>query len=375
MLIWLIFALFTAAALLAVLLPLARERQAASGRAEFDAEIYRDQLQQIDAEAESGLLNADEAEAARIEVSRRLLATAPGEAGQTARQAGAGLSIRRAASVFIVIMVPALSLAVYLFAGSPNLPGQPFAARQELSPENQDIGGLVAKVERHLRANPRDGRGWRIIAPAYLQLRRYRDAAAAYAHSLDIEGRNAEVLTNYGEALVLAEQGLVTEAARKAFAEAERMDAKMFKARFFLGLAARQDGDTEGAIARWRSILKDGPKDAQWRPVIEAHISDAGGTVATAPQLSREDVDAARDMTADEQREMIEGMVARLASRLDQDGSDLNGWLRLVQAYVVLGKTDKARGALDKAATQFAGDQSALTRIEETRNGLGLKSE
>ena len=375
MLVWLIFAVLTAATLLAVLMPLARDRRAASARADFDAEIYRDQLQQIDAEAETGLLNPDEAEAARIEVSRRLLATAPGDGGAQAQHRGAGLTVRRAASLFVVIVVPAVTLSAYLWTGSPNLPAQPFAARQAAAPENQDMAGLVSRVEKHLRENPRDGRGWRIIAPAYLQLGRFRDAAAAYAHSLDIEGRNAEVLTNYGEALVLAEQGLVTEDARKVFTEAEGLDPMMFKARFFLGLAVRQDGDTKAAIERWQSILTDAPKDAEWRPVIEAHIKNAGGTVATAPQLSREDVDAARDMSADEQQQMIEGMVARLASRLDDDGGDLNEWLRLVQAYVVLGKTDEARGALDKAALQFDKDQSALARIEETRNGLGLKSE
>ena len=375
MLVWLIFAVLTAATLFAVLMPLARDRQAISARAEFDAEIYRDQLRQIDDEAETGVLNPEEAEAARLEVSRRLLATAPDDGDASARPDAAGLTVRRAATIAVLVGVPAVTLSAYLWTGSPNLPGQPFAARQETAPENQDMAGLITKVERHLRENPRDGRGWRIIAPAYLQLGRYRDAAAAYAHSLDIEGRNAEVLTNYGEALVLAEQGLVTEAARKAFTEAEGLDPMMFKARFFLGLAERQDGDTKAAIARWQSILNDGPKDAEWRPVIEAHINNAGGTVATAPQLSREDVEAARDMSADEQKQMIEGMVARLATRLDDNGGDLSEWLRLVQAYVVLGKSDEARGALDKAARQFDKDQSALARIEETRNGLGLKSE
>lgn len=373
MLVWLIFAVLTAATLLAVLMPLARGRQAASARAEFDAEIYRDQLRQIDDEAETGVLNPEEAEAARLEVSRRLLATAPDSADADARADAGGLTVRRAATVVVLVVVPAVTLSAYLWSGSPNLPGQPFAARQEVLPENQDMAGLVKKVERHLRENPQDGRGWRIIAPAYLQLGRYRDAAAAYAHSLSIEGRNAEVLTNYGEALVLAEQGLVTEAARKVFKEAEGLDPMMFKARFFLGLAERQDGNTEAAIARWQSILNDGPKDAEWRPVIEAHINNAGGTVATAPQLSREDVEAAQEMSADEQRQMIEGMVSRLASRLDDSGGDLSEWLRLVQAYVVLGKTDEARSALDKAARQFDKDQSALARIEETRNGLGLK--
>ena len=105
----------------------------------------------------------------------------------------------------------------------------------------------------------------------------------------------------------------------------------------------------------------------------EQHLGLKEATpVAEASQPSSEDVEAAQSMTADERREMIEGMVARLAERLDENGDDIEGWIRLIRSYAVLRKHDEARKALDKAEVQFAGDDEALARIKDARNQLGL---
>ena len=73
MILWLIFAAMTATAMLAVLLPLRRRAPARSGS---DVAVYRDQLEEIDRDRAAGLVGAGEAEAARVEISRRLIAAA-----------------------------------------------------------------------------------------------------------------------------------------------------------------------------------------------------------------------------------------------------------------------------------------------------------
>ena len=70
---------------------------------------------------------------------------------------------------------------------------------------------------------------------------------------------------------------------------------------------------------------------------------------------------------------MIRGMVERLAERLHRDGSDLEGWLRLVRSYMVLGDTDKARAAAGDARRALASDPAKLRRIDEFVKGLGLE--
>ena len=69
---------------------------------------------------------------------------------------------------------------------------------------------------------------------------------------------------------------------------------------------------------------------------------------------------------------MIAGMVSRLADRLKQDGSDVEGWLRLLRAYVVLGERDKAQGAAADARRALAGDADKLRRIDDLVKELGL---
>ena len=180
------------------------------------------------------------------------------------------------------------------------------------------------------------------------------------------------MLTNYAEALVRSQQGLVTEQARAAFLEAVLQDRAQFKAVFYLGLAESQDGRPREAIKLWRRLLKDGAKDAPWRPVVEAQIRAAQNTLTGAPQLTDEQLASAENLSKNERNEMVEGMVARLAARLEENGKDLDGWLRLAQAYVVMGRKDAARAALDKAQGNFADDAASVERINQARGTFGL---
>ncbi len=373
MLIWFIFAILTALCLAALLVPLSRANGAKKRREAFDLEIYRDQLKQIDREIEEGLLGAEEGESARLEVSRRLIAlSADASDGGKAPVAEERQPGQRFAMLAVAICVPAVAVAVYVNVGSPQLPSQPFAERQQASVEDQDLASLILKVEDHLRKQPEDGRGWKIIAPAYLQQRRFRDAASAYARAMSILGRDAETLTNHGEALVLAEQGLVTEEARASFLEAAKTDKTQFKAIFYLGLAERQDGKLQSAIALWQRLLDEGGKDAPWRPVVEAQLNSARNSLAGVPELDKEQLAAADQLSEDERHQMVDGMVQGLADRLAADGSDLQGWLRLARAYSVLNRSEDARMALEKAEANFAGNDEALKQIADARSVLRL---
>ena len=69
---------------------------------------------------------------------------------------------------------------------------------------------------------------------------------------------------------------------------------------------------------------------------------------------------------------MIRAMVDRLAGRLEQDGGDVEGWLRLMRSYAVLGETDKAREAVVDARKAIGGDAEKLHRIDDGERQLGL---
>ncbi len=277
MTLWIIFAVMTAAAMLAVLWPLGR--RAASGSGGNDVLVYQDQLEEIGRDRNAGLIGQAEAEAARVEVSRRLLAAADAQenAGGTQRDTAQSLQQRRLVAILGLIAVLILPLGLYLALGSPDIPGQPAFARTTAPQNGQSIEALVSQVEAHLAKSPDDGAGWEVIAPVYSRLGRFDDAAAAWRKSIAINGENAARDAGLGEALVAAANGVVTDDAKQSFTKAVANDPKDPKARYFLGLADEQDGNREAAAARWRAMLQDAPPDAPWVGFVKVALGRVTG--------------------------------------------------------------------------------------------------
>ncbi len=369
MIFWLALALMTAAAIFAVLWPLAHRGQAPS--AGSDIAVYRDQLEEIERDLAASRIGEAEAEAARVEVSRRLLAAADRVPQVISSPDGAGLWRRRAAAIAALFLLPAGAGALYLTLGSPGLPSAPLAARLDTPPEQRSIDSLVAQVERHLESNPDDGRGWEVVAPVYLRLGRFADAVKARRHAIRLLGANAGRESDLGEALVAAANGVVTVDAKAAFDRAQKLDADDVKAQYFLGLAAEQDGRKEEAATIWRNLLSHAPQGAPWISVVQGALGRVDASAA-APGPSADDLAAASQLTPEQRGEMVRGMVERLAERLKNDGSDLDGWVRLVRAYMVLGDRDRARAAMSDARRALAGEVEKLRQFDTAVKGLGV---
>src|SRR5205807_6701220 len=241
MTLWFLFALMTAAAIFAVLWPLGRGTRGQQ-RTGSDLAVYRDQLDEIARDRATGLIGEAEAEAARVEVSRRLIAAADALALGAPVSVSGGKLRRRAAALMALLALPALAAALYLKLGSPELPGQPLAARATTPLQDRTLDTLVAQVEEHLTKNPDDGRGWEVVAPVYMRLGRFEDAVKARRNALRLNGGSAVREADLGESLTAQANGVVTDDAKAAFERALEHDAKSLKARFFLAVAAHQDG-------------------------------------------------------------------------------------------------------------------------------------
>ena len=365
MTLWFVFALMTVAAIFAVLWPLSRGSAAHAGGSE--AAVYRDQLAEIDRDVAAGLIGPSEAEAARVEISRRLLAAADGRDDLPVQ---ANQTLRRSSAVLALVGLPIAAVAFYLSFGSPQLGDFPLASRSRAPDANQPIDNLIAQVEAHLEKNPSDGRGWSVLAPALARLGRYDDAVRAMRNSITYNGDSAERRSDLGEAMMGAAGGVVTSEAKAEFERAAALNADEPKAGYFLGLAAEQDGRRTDAAAIWRAMLAKAPSDAPWRPLVQAALVRVGGPAA--PALSNDTMAAAKDMNEADRGAMIRGMVDRLATRLKQNGDDVEGWLRLVRAYMVMGDRDKAVSALGDARQAVANDAERLRQLNEGLKNLGL---
>jgi cytochrome c-type biogenesis protein CcmH len=363
--IWVFIALMTAAAVMAVLWPLSR--RARDAQVPGDVAVYTDQLDEIERDQGFGLIAPAEADAARIEVSRRLLAAADAAAVAAGRAPAAPSTLRRrVAALIALIALPAGALAIYLAIGSPGLPGAPLAQRISGAPTaDQSPAELFARIEKHLEEHPDDGRGWEVVAPVYLRLGRLDDAVKARRNVLRLLGPSAARWSDLGEALVARGSGIVTEEAKAAFDSALKIDAKDITARFYSGLAAEQDGRKADAARIWRALAADAPPNATWLPTVQRALARVDP--AAAAELSKSSPAAAAPAA---QNEMIRAMVARLDARLhDNDGGNVEGWIQLVRAYTVLGEPDKAKAAAAAARKALASDPDKLARLE-----AGLKA-
>ena len=367
MTLWFVLALMTAAAIFAVLWPL---RQGARRSAGSDVEVYRDQLAEIDRDRASGLIGEQESEAARVEVSRRLIAAADQAAPKP--PAGAGWR-RRAAALSALVLLPIGTIALYLTLGSPQVPSQAQSALRAAM-EETSVQVLVSRVESYLQTNPEDGRGWEVLSPIYMRLGRFQDAVKARRNVLRLLGPTAAREADLGEALTGLSNGMVTAEARAAFERALKLEGDDLRARYFVGLAAEQDGRPKEAAEIWRTLLARAPQDAPWADFVRQSLARVDPSVPAPKGPSASDVAAAKDLPDEQRNDMVRGMVERLADRLTREGGDVDGWMMLLRSYMVMGERDKAAAAAGDARRALAAEPAKLAQVEELAKSYSLTS-
>lgn len=378
MLFWFVAALLTIGASLAVLLPLSRRPADESLPGANDLEVYRDQLAELDRDAARGLIQPAEAEQARTEIARRILhadglaATGP-ESGVAGRK-----TFGRIVSTAAILAVPLVSWAIYASIGSPDLPSQPLSARLAKNPADSSVEELVARAEAHLIANPSDGRGWDVLAPIYVRLARYDEAANAYRNAIRLDGDSAQRQAGLGEAIAGVAGGVVSGDARAAFARALELEPEQQKARFYLATALAQEGKTDEALAAWRAMLATLQPGSPWHGATAQAIARTAAESAVAeggeptPGPSREQIEAAAGMSEADRTAMIETMVAGLDEKLRQNPQDPQGWTRLVRSYVMLGKPEAASDALKRGIVALGEGSEQARAFSEFASSIGI---
>ena len=392
MILWIVAAVITAVLVAGVIRPIARPaREKPVDRSDHDIEVYRAQFAELDRDRARGVLEAEEAEATRREIARRLLAAdrrrvhgsdAPGQDPASAPNPRSG----RRLALTLAAVVPVVTLAGYLAAGTPSLPSQPFALRDQTEQRAQLAQVAAAEaLAQALAEDPGDLPGWIELGRRWTALGRYVDASDAYARAVGLSEGHPTVVSAYAVSLVDASDGIVTEPARAAFELVADRVPDDPRARFYLAMADAQAGDLQAAIDGWSALLADSPADAPWVAVTRDQITEAATTLgldvaavmpeplppAVPPEAPADDVvamdvdpDQVAAITAldtDDQAAAIQGMVDSLAARLEDAPDDLPGWMRLASAYGVMGNTEGAAEAFGRAAA-LAPDDPAILR-------------
>lgn len=391
MVLFIFLAILAAAVTWAVTRPLLLAK-ASAGTSDTELAVYRDQLSEIESERAEGLIAGADAEAARAEVARRLLKTAAESERLKASEPAADSGVRRVA-IGVAAALPVLALAVYLAVGQPGLPARPYAERLNEPIAQANANDLIAKVEAHLHKNPNDGRGWDVLAPVYMRMGQFQQAADAYARALKLLGESPQRLAGFARASIMVQNGVVDEPARRAYEKLRTLDAKAIEPQVWLAIAREQDGDLAGAKAEYKRLLADPDTQEPWKSLLKGREMAVAQKLGEAPPaIPNEDAGAGapegskvapppagakadfHTMTPEQRQAFIERMVNDLAGRLKQDGKNLDGWMQLVRAYVVLGREQEANTALAEARSNFAGDEKALAQLKALAQVLGIGS-
>jgi cytochrome c-type biogenesis protein CcmH len=402
MLFWIISASLTVVVAVLLLAPLLRASARATRYDEGEAAVYRDQLRELERDKAEGLISAEDADYARAEIGRRLLAIANREKTEEGEEphddvapATAAVARRRytGAQAFILLCLPVIGLAGYMEIGSPGTPDAPLEAR--IADPGDDVDLLVAKVERHLATAPEDGNGWNVLAPVYFRIGRYDDAELAYRNAIRILGPDAERMSGLGETIVVRNDGIVTDDAQMAFQAALKIEPNNPRADFYLALALEQSGRRAEALAAFQNIAKASPPTAPWMPLVNQHIAanSAGVPLANAPAATAEagaqrnanpaapgnptaaDIANAQTMSDADRGEMIRGMVASLDARLKEDPNNFEGWMRLVRSYAMLDDKERAEAALQEGLKTFPAEGAQGQQLIAMARELGLSVE
>ncbi|MBY5796672.1 c-type cytochrome biogenesis protein CcmI [Rhizobium leguminosarum bv. viciae] len=374
MLFWILVAALTAALAVILLYPLLRGAKAANNIRAGEAAVYRDQLRELDRDLDGGLITPEEADYARAEIGRRLIAVSADEPAETPKPA----RHHRFTEAFVLLVLPVLGLCLYLTTGRPDLPSQPLEARLE-NPGN-DVAVLIAKAERHLAEKPDDGKGWDVLAPIYFRTMRVNDAQVAYRNAIRLLGPSPVRLDGLAETLMAVSDGVVTDEARQVLEQSLTLEPDNPRARFYIALSMEQAGRPDEARKAFEALAKQSPADAPWLPLVNQHIATNGGAPAganpaTPGNPTQQDVAAAETMSAGDRQQMIRGMVESLDAKLSEDPNNFDGWMRLVRSYAVLNDKDRAAGALKRGLAAFPPPGEQGRQLLALARELGIATE
>ncbi len=377
-------------------------RRRGTDRVDNDVIVYRDQLLEVERDQARGVISAQQGERLKLEVSRRIL-----EADRQNQQHIAAPANTRSPLLAVALVLMVFGGAFYLYAqlGAPQSRDLPLSLRLQTAetarltrPAQAEIEAQVQQVETELandpahlelmvklrtalKTRPDDLQGHQLLARNEAGLGDFIAAHRAQKRVLEIKGDAATDVdfANYADLLALAANGYVSPEAEAAIAKVLTLDPRNGSGRYYLGLMQAQTGRPDLAFNVWQQLLQDSRPDAPWVVPIRAQIgfvaADAGVRYELPPLAvgpSADDIAAAQDMSAQEQAEMIQGMVERLSNRLAEDGGPASDWARLIGALGVLGDTDRAAAIWGEAQQVFASAPDDLAEIRKAASRAGV---
>lgn len=397
---WLICFVLTALAGLAIVAPMLRNRNNAD-TTDTDIDIYRDQLAEVDRDLTRGVLDADEAERTRTEISRRLLTA---DATARAKASDAPKTVSHVAAGVVTLALIGTAGWGYWTLGAPGYGDVPRAERIAIGEERRAnrVGQLEAEAafpiedtldqfdqqtqdlieDRRVAAfeNPNDLRTWAVLSQTEAAIGQFQRATRAQERVISIKGDEADELdiTRLLDLMIASTQGYVSPEAETVALRLLQTNPDSIVGLYYAGLLYAQNDRPDRAFSLWRRVVEEGDPETLHYGFAAGQIEDVAAALGVdyvvpdrrGPSL--DDIEAAQDLSPEDRQAMIQGMVGQLADRLATEGGPAPDWARLISALAVLGQDDAARTVLAEAELIFGGDVQAVTLLRRAATDAGL---
>lgn len=194
----------------------------------------------------------------------------------TSFEAESLLSNWRILIIAAVILVPALTIALYLMLGRPEAPHQgPAPSAQPQAATPAQIETMVKGLEQKLISQPDNAKGWAMLGNSYAVLGRYKDSMDAYARATRLIPDNAQLLADYADVAAMAQGKVFQGEPEKLVQQALKIDPGNIKALALAGSAAFQRKDYSAAIDYWQRQLGLLPKNSGLERSVSINIAEA----------------------------------------------------------------------------------------------------
>jgi cytochrome c-type biogenesis protein CcmH len=328
---WLLAAGMLLLALVFVLPPLlGRGPRAGVSQRELNLAVYRARLAELEGERDSGRIDETQFAQARDELMQDMLEDVDPEDEAQAAAPRAG----RLAAVVTAIVLPLAVLGIYNTTGSwrlidaPELQAAAGTARpaQEQPAQGEQTPSIEEMVERlaeRLQQEPDNLEGWVMLGRSYFILKRYSEAAQAYANVMALaEEETPDLLADYAEALALAHGNTMAGAPAKLLERALAIDPEHPKSLWYGGLAAYEVKDYPLAVERWDKLMAQLPADSDNARQLQQYLAKAranlGGEAVAAEAAAAGQAEASSSAAAPAAAAAIEVEVSLDAALADK---------------------------------------------------------
>ena len=361
-------------------------------------DVYGEQLKSLEHDRLKGAVSEAEYHDMRAEVGRRMISVEK----TNKNVKNLRYSTEKWSLIVYLLLAALIGGASYLKIGQPNFPDVPISFRYDQAetkrtellsqaeaeaeatldiltkdPENLP---LLYDLRAAVESNPNDITGLEFLVNWEAHFGFFQNAYKSKAKVLDLKGEEAGSVDWYefAELLILAADNYVSIEAEVALRKALGLDSKNPQARFYIGLQHQQLGRPDITFNMWRQLLEEGPESASYISLIRAVIMDlafisgVNYTPLVAKGPTREDYKGVSELSAEDQKIMINEMVSGLAEKLASQGGPATDWVKLIIAYSVQGQPETSRKIWNEAKALFSNNIEDLNKLNKAAKDAGI---